>query len=129
MVQHMIDSWEKNPQWAQYQNQMTQLGLERVGAGFQQFMRQMQAYHEARTAAMNQQVAGFEARQNAQAQQVSSWGETLTGLQNVSDPMTGAQFQVFTGPKSNYYVNGNGVKVNSDISPGPGFHQLTPVQQ
>lgn len=128
MVQHMIDTWEKNPQWVQYQNQMTQLGLNQITAGFQQFMRQMQAYHEARTAAMNQQVAGFEARQNAQAQQVSSWGETLTGLQNVTDPMTGSQFQVFTGPKANYYINGNGVKINSDVSPGPEFHQLTPAQ-
>jgi len=129
MVQHMINTWEKNPQWAQYQNQMTQIGLNQIRTGFQQFMRQMQAYHEGRTAATNQQVANFESRQSAQAQQVSRWGETLTGLQNVSDPLTGAQFQVFTGPKANYYVNGDGVKINSDLSPGPGFHQLAPQQQ
>jgi len=87
----------------------------------------MQAYHhEQRTAAMNQQVARFEAHQSAQQQQVSSFGEALTGLQTVSDPMTGSQFQVFSGPKANYYVNG--VKVNSNVSRGLGFHQLTPVQ-
>jgi hypothetical protein len=74
---------------------------------------------------MNQQVAGYESHHASQAQQVSTWGETLTGLQNVSDPMTGTQFQVFSGPKANYYVNGNAVKINSDVSPGSGFHQLT----
>jgi len=129
MVQHMMDSWEKNQQWARYQDQLTQIGLQQIRAGFQQFMQQMQAYHQQRTAAMNQQVASFEARQKAQAQQVSSFAETLSGLQTVADPMTGNQFQVFTGPKANYYVNGNGVKINSDVSPGPEFHQLTPVQQ
>lgn len=128
MVQHMMDSWQKNPQWAQYQEQMTKLGLEQIRAGFQQFMQQMQAYHQQRTAAMNQQVASFEAHQNAQARQVSSWGETLTGLQSVVDPQTGERSQVFSGPKSNYYVNGLGAKVNSNISPGPDFHQLVQTQ-
>jgi hypothetical protein len=128
MVQHMIDSWQKNPQWEEYQKQVTQMGLNQIKAGFQQFMQQMQAYHQARTAAMNQQVAGFEAHQNAQAQQVTGWGETLTGIETVSDPQTGNQFQIFSGPKANNYINGMGVTVNSNISPGPGFRQLTPVQ-
>ena len=126
VVQHMIDSWEKNQRWAQYQNQMTQVGLDQVRRGFQQFMSEVQAYHNQRTAAMDQQVARFESRQNAQAEQVSRFGEILSGVQDVEDPMTGARFQVFSGPKANYYVNGNGVKVNSNISPGPDFHQLTP---
>jgi hypothetical protein len=42
--------------------------------------------------------------------------------------MTGRQFQVFSGPKANYYINGKGVQINSNISPGAEFHQLTPVQ-
>jgi len=127
VVQHMINTWEKNPQWVHYQNQVTQMGLDQIRKGFQQLMSQMQAYHhEQRTAAMNQQVARFEAHQSAQQQQVSSFGEALTGLQTVSDPMTGSQFQVFSGPKANYYVNG--VKVNFNVSRGLGFHQLTPVQ-
>jgi hypothetical protein len=79
MVQHMIDTWQKNPRWVQYQNQMTQVGLDQVRANFQQFMDQMQAYHQQRTAAMNQQVASFEARQSAQAQQVSNFGENTYG--------------------------------------------------
>ena len=65
--------------------------------------------------------------QQAQAAQVSSWGNTLTGLTNVYDPSTGTQFQVFSGPKSNYYVNGLGDKINSNVNPGYGFHQVQEV--
>jgi hypothetical protein len=127
--QNWVPTMPAAPQWVQYQNQLTQIGLDQISAGFQQFRRQMQAYHKARTDVMNQQVAKFESRQSLQGQQVSLWGETLTGLQNVSDPLTGTHFQVFTGPKANYYVNGNGVKINSDVSPGPDFHQLTTSQE
>jgi hypothetical protein len=128
MVQHMIDSWKKNADWEQYQNRITQMGLDQIRRSFGQFLQQMQAYHQARNAAMNQQVASYESRQNAQTRQVSSWGDTLTGLQKVSDPQTGKEFQVFSGPKANYYTNGTGVTVNSNLSPGSDFHQVNPVQ-
>jgi hypothetical protein len=32
-------------------------------------------------------------------------------------------------PKSNYYTNGNGVNINSNISPGHGFHQVNQLPQ
>jgi hypothetical protein len=127
MTQRMMESWRENDQWKQYQERMTQIGLNQIRGEFNQFMRQMQAYHQQREAAMNQQVAQFESRQQAQAAQVSSWGNTLTGLTNVYDPSTGTQFQVFSGPKSNYYVNGNGDKINSNLNPGNGFHQVYDV--
>lgn len=85
----------------------------------------MQCYHQQREAAMNQQVAHYESQQHAQAQQVSGWGETLTGLTTVYDSTTGTQFQVFSGPKANYYRNGRGVTVNSSLCPGADFHQVT----
>jgi hypothetical protein len=124
MTQHMIDSWEKNPQWVEHQNQMAQLGLQRIREGFAQFMQQMQQIHQQFTQSMNQQVSSYYAHQNAQAKQVSSWCDTINGETNVTDPQTGTQFKVFTGPKHNYYENGLGVKINSDVSPGPDFHQL-----
>ena len=124
MTQHMIDSWEKNPQWVQYQNQMTQVGLQQIRASFGQFMQQMQQFHQQFTQSMNQQVAGYYARQNAQARQVSGWCDNINGLTNVTDPKTGSQFQVFSGPKSNYYQNGLGVKINSNVSPGADFYQF-----
>lgn len=123
-TQHMMDSWQKNDKWVQYQNQMTQAGLQQIRAAFGQFMQQMQQFHQQFTQSMNQQVAGYYAHQDAQARQVSSWCDTINGVTNVTDPKTGNQFQVWTGPKSNYYINGLGVKVNSNISPGPDFHQL-----
>jgi hypothetical protein len=127
MTQHMIDSWQENQQWKDYQQQMAYKGLAQIRAGFQQFMQQMQAYHQQREVAMNRQVAHFESQQDAQAQQVSGWGETLTGLTTVRDSATGTEFQVFSGPKANYYTNGDGVTVNSSLSPGLGFHQVSVV--
>jgi len=124
MTQHMIESWEENSQWKEHQDRITQMGLAQMRADFGRFMQQMAAYHQQREAAMNQQVAQYEARQQAQAAQVSSWGNMLTGITNLYDPATGTQFQVFSGPKSNYYMNGNGVKINSDVDPGNGFHKV-----
>jgi hypothetical protein len=124
IVNHMTASWQKSQQWQHYQDRMTQMGLDQIRANFGQFMRQMQVYHQQREAAMNAQVAGFEHRQNAQAAQVSSFCDTLTGLTNLDDPQTGTSFQVFSGPNSSYYTNGAGQTVNSNVSPGPGFHQV-----
>lgn len=124
MTQHMVDSWQENPQWKEYQDRITQMGLAQIQQEFGRFMQQMAAYHQQREAAMNQQVAHFEARQQAQADQVSSWGNILTGVTNLSDPRTGTQFQVFSGPKANYYRNGAGVTINSSVDPGNGFYQV-----
>jgi len=74
----------------------------------------MAIYHQQRTQAMNQQVTGFEKRMQQQANQVTSFGNILIGVTNLQDPITGATFQDFTGPKSNY----------SNPSPGPGFNQM-----
>lgn len=124
MTQHMIDSWKENPQWKEYQQQVTQMGLRQMQGEFQQFMQRMAVYHQQREAAMNAQVAHFEARQQAQADQVTSFGNILTGVTNLYDPATGTQFQAFSGPKANYYMNGQGVKINSNLNPGNGFHQV-----
>ncbi|GEM_PF-930666 len=128
VTQHMLDSWQKNPQWVAYQNHLTQVGLSEIMSNYQNFLQQMAAYDQARRSAMDAQVAGFESRMSAQQAQVSSFGELLTGLQDVTDPLTGTSSQVWAGPRSNYYANGQGVTINSDISPGPGFHQLATPQ-
>jgi hypothetical protein len=127
IAQHMLDSFHKNPQWVEYQNQMTQAGEQMIQQNFQSFMAQMRAYDQARSSAMNQQVAGFEAREQASQRQSTSFGETLTGLQDAVDPQTGERFQVWSGPNSNYYRNGLGNTVNSNLSPGPDYHQVLPV--
>lgn len=127
IVDHMTATWQKSPQWDQYQQRMTQMGLDQIRANFGQFMRQMQVYHQQREAAMNAQVASFERHQAAQASQVSSFCDTLTGLTNLHDPQTGATFQVFSGPKSSYYRNGLGQAVNSNVSPGSNFYKVDEI--
>jgi hypothetical protein len=124
MTQSMINSWEETPQWKVHQEELTRMALDSMVRDFQNFMQQMAQYHQQRTAAMNQQVSQFEARQQAQANQVTSFGNILTGVTNLYDPQTGTQFQVFSGPKSNYYMNGMGVKINSNVNPGNGFYQV-----
>lgn len=124
MTQHVIDSWQKTPQWVAYQNQLTQIGLKHIREGFAQFMQQMQQFHEQFTQSLNQQVSSYYAHQHAEQQQFSSWDDIINNQTNVTDPATGTQFKVFTGPHHNYYENGLGVKINSDISPRPDFHQL-----
>lgn len=124
IAQHMLSSIEKNPQWVAYQKRMEQAGVRDIQRNFQIFMQQMQQYHNARTQAWNQQVSGFEARQNASFKQSSNWCDTMTGLTNARDPYTGEKLQVWTGPNANYYINGLGNKVNATTSPGPAFHQL-----
>jgi hypothetical protein len=124
MTQQMIDSWQETPEWKTHQEGMTRMGLAQIQGEFGQFMHQMAEYHQQRSTAMNQQVAKFEAHQQAQADQVTSFGNTLTGLTNLYDPATGTQFQEFSGPKANYYMNGLGVKINSNLDPGNGFHQV-----
>ena len=124
MTQHMIDTWQETPRWKSYQEQMTQAGLGKMGEDFQAFMREMGAYHQQRTQAMNTQVAGFERRMQQQADQVTSFGNILTGVTNLQDPLTGQTYQDFSGPHANYYINGQGVRVNSNLSPGSSFTQM-----
>lgn len=124
MTQRMIDSWQQTPEWKSHQEQITRMGLAQIQAQFGQFMQQMAVYHQQRTAAMNQQVSQFERRMQQQADQVTSFGNILTGITNLYDPMTGTQFQVFSGPKSKYYMNGLGQKINSNIDPGHGFYEV-----
>lgn len=126
IAQHMLLSWKKNPEWVAYQNKLTQMGLDQIQANFQQFLQQTQAQMAAFRSSMNAQVNGFESRMASQATQVNSFDENLVGIQSMTDPMTGESLQVFSGPHSNYYRNGLGQEVNSDISPGPSFHQIGP---
>lgn len=124
MTQHMIDSWQKNPQWIERQNQLAQLGFQHIREGFAQFMDQMRQINRQFQQSLNQQQASFNAYKHGEEQQFSSWADTINGETNVTDPETGTQFKVFTGPQHNYYENGLGVKINSDVSPGLDFHQL-----
>ncbi len=124
VLQHALNTFQVDPQWQQHQQQMTQEGLQVIQQDYETFLKQTRATMQAYSSSMSQQAAGFERQQNASQAQSSKWGETLTGLQDAHDPQTGQNFQVWTGPNSNYYINGLGDKRNANSLPAPGYHQL-----
>jgi hypothetical protein len=120
-------SFHLNPEWVEYQKRMDAEGLQYQRARQQQRMNEFQAQvrqFESRMRAMQSQVNAFERRQQAQASQVEGFTDVLNGLTPTTDPLTGENRKVWTGPKSNYWENGLGQVVNSTNSPGPGWRQL-----
>ena len=124
---HCVQSLQVNPQWLAYQQNMDAQGMQyqqarqqrrrdAINAQIQQFEAQMHA--------MQNQVNAFERHQAAQANQVEGFTNALVGLTPTTDPMTGENRMVWTGPKDNYWVNGVGQVVNSTNAPSPSFHQL-----
>jgi hypothetical protein len=132
VLEHGIQTFQTTPQWKQYQAQMDQKGLElarQLAQGRMQALAQQVQQFRAKMAAMQSQANDFERRMNAQAAQVQGFDDALVGITRTTDPVTGANLQVFTGTKSNYWINGQGTVVNSDTAPGAGFHQLQVQQQ
>jgi len=128
IVQHATQSFQLNPQWIVYQKNMDAQGMayqqlrqqqrrDQINAQIRQFESQMHA--------MQDQVNAFERRQDAQAAQVTSFTNTLTGIQPTTDPL-GNEHDVWMGTKSNYWMDGNGRYLNSTDSPGPGWTLLKP---
>ena len=127
IVTHCAKSFQLNPQWIEYQKQKDAEGLEyqriRQQGRIDGLKIQMQQF-AAKMQAMQNQVNAFERRQNAQAAQVESFTNALVGITPTTDPLTGENRQVWTGPKSNYWVNGLGQVVNSTNAPAAGWRQL-----
>ena len=127
VVTHMVQSFHLSPEWLEYQKRLDAEGLQYQRARQQQRMADLQAQmqqFEAKMQAMQNQVNAFERRQQAQAGQVESFTNALVGITPTTDPLTGESRQVWTGPKSNYWVNGAGQVVNATTAPGPGWRQL-----
>ena len=127
IVARAVPSFHLNPDWLEYQKRMDAEGLDYQRVRQQGRMRELQAQvqqFEAKMQAMQNQVNAFERRQNAQAAQVESFSSALNGITPTTDPLTGENRQVWTGPKSNYWVNGLGQVVNSTNAPAAGWRQL-----
>jgi hypothetical protein len=127
IVAHAVQSFHVYPQWLDYQKRMDAEGLEYQRVRQQGRMMQLQAQMQqfaAKMQAMQNQVNAFERRQNAQAAQVEGFTNVLNGVTPTTDPLTGENRQVWTGPKANYWVNGLGQVVNSTNAPAAGWRQL-----
>jgi hypothetical protein len=123
---HASESFRLMPAWKQSQAGMDAKGLEYQRARQQQrrtqLAQQVQAF-ENQMSSMRNQVSAFQRRQAAQA---ASWGNMLTGITPTTDPLNGATRDVWTGPKSGYWINGLGEVSNSNDSPGAGWRPLQP---
>ena len=129
IIMHLSETFQVNPKWVEYQKQMDDQGLQYQVQRQQQrraaLAQQVQQF-EAKMQGMRNQVNAFEHHQAAQAAQVESWGNTLTGLTPTVDPLSNETRLVRTGPNNGYWINGQGTVVNSNVSPGAGFHELQP---
>jgi hypothetical protein len=129
IILHVSETFQVNPKWVEYQNEMDKEGYQYQVARQRQRMaelgQQVQQF-EGKMQAMRNQVNAFERHQAAQQAQFQSWDNAFVGLTPTVDPLNGDTRLVWTGPKNGYWVNGVGTVVNSNDSPGPGFHQLQP---
>ena len=124
---HCAKSLQISPAWLEYQKRMDAEGLQYQRLRQQGRVRDLQAQvqqFEARMQAMQNQVNAFEQHQAAQAAQVESFTNVLNGITPTTDPLTGTQRNVWTGPNANYWVNGLGQVVNSNSAPAAGWRQL-----
>ncbi|HEV2132948.1 MAG TPA: hypothetical protein VGR47_01670 [Terracidiphilus sp.] len=125
----MADSFQLNPEWMEHQKQMDAEGMAyqrwrqqgRIGE-LQQQMRQF----EAKMQAEQNQVNSFERHQAIEAGGVQEFDNALVGVTPTTDPLTGEHRDVWTGTKSNYWANGQGTVINSTDQPGAGYYQLPP---
>lgn len=126
---HCVGSLKVSPAWLEYQKRMDAEGLQyqkmRQAGRIQELQAQVQQF-EARMQAMQNQVNAFEQHQAAQAAQVNSFTNVLNGITPTTDPLTGEQRDVWTGPNANYWVNGAGQVVNSTNAPAAGWRQIQP---
>ncbi len=124
---HCVQSFHPNPEWLEYQKRMDTEGLQyqrvRQQGRMANLQLQMQQF-SAKMQAMQNQVNAFERSQNAQAAQVEGFTNILNGVTPTTDPLTGENRLVWTGPKDNYWVNGTGQVVNSHDAPAAGWRQL-----
>jgi hypothetical protein len=131
IVLHCAKSLQISPAWLEYQKNMDAEGLQYQRMRQQGRLRDLQAQvqrFEARMQAMRSHVNAFEQHQATQAVQAEGFINVLNGITPTSDPLTGEQRDVWTGPNANYWVNGLGQVVNAKSAPAAGWRQLQASQ-
>jgi hypothetical protein len=114
MLQHSGNSLAINPAWTQMQNQLTNQAIQQINASTR-----------ATIAATNAENA--RERAMISSLQNDSFNDVINGVQATQDTATGQRFIVPLGIGGTQWVNGNKTVVESGLSPGPGFNQLTPT--
>ena len=117
-------SFQLNPEWLDYQKGIDAEGLQYQRMRQQGRLRQIAeqvGQFEAQMQAMRNQATAFERRQAGQAEGISN---VLSGVTPTTDPLTGEERSVWTGPHANYWVNGLGEVVNATRAPSGDWHEL-----
>ncbi len=115
IIAHILASLKLNPNWEQYQRELSQGN---VAAAMQQYRQ-----GEAQRAAINRRFAAMD--QNFQAMD-----DIITGTGHYVDPGTGNRYDL-DNSKPYKWMNGTGQIVGTDTpqSPGLNWHQLNQVPQ
>jgi hypothetical protein len=116
MLQRSGESLVMNPAWIDMQNQLNNQAIRQINAS-------TQATIAATNAAVAHQRAMISALQN------DSFNDVINGVQESVDTTTGQRYIVPLGKGGTQWVYGNNAVVESGLSPGAGFDQLTPVSR
>ena len=113
MLDHASDSLVMNPAWLGMQNQLNSMAIRQIDAS-------TQATIAATNAAVAHQQAMISALQN------DSFNDVINGVQEMQDTSTGQKFITPLGTGKTQWAYGDKAVVESGLSPGVGFTQLTP---
>jgi hypothetical protein len=114
LLQHAGASLAINPAWTQMQNQLDNQAIQQINASTQATI--------AATNAENAREQGMISALNN-----DSMNDVINGVQSTTDAATGQKYITPLGTGGTQWVNGNNTVVESGLSPGAGFTQLTPT--
>lgn len=114
MLQHAGGSLVMNPAWTQMQNNLNNQAIQQINASTQATI--------AATNAENAREQGMISALNN-----DSFNDVINGVQSTTDAATGQKYITSLGSGGTQWVNGNNTVVESGLSPGAGFSQLTPT--
>jgi hypothetical protein len=113
MLQYSGASLVMNPAWTQMQNQLNNQAIQQINASTQATI--------AATNAENAREQGMISALNN-----DSMNDVINGVQSTTDA-SGQKYVTPLGAGGTQWVNGNNTVVESGLSPGAGFSQLTPA--
>jgi hypothetical protein len=114
MLQYSGASLVMNPAWTQMQNNLNNQAIQQINASTQATI--------AATNAENAREQGMISALNN-----DSMNDVINGVQTTTDASTGQKYITPLGTGGTQWVNGNNTVVESGLSPGAGFSQLTPT--
>ena len=113
LLEHAGASLAMNPAWTQMQNNLNNQAVQQINASTQATI--------AATNAENAREQGMISALNN-----DSFNDVINGVQSTQDA-SGKQYITPLGTGGTQWVNGNNTVVESGLSPGAGFSQLTPT--